>query len=158
MPETTPTNDAAVAGASKPDPIRDKAIRLFRYLGALTKLRAKNVRDVTSYETVFWFSELPRENGCYTPAWDGEETTDEENWLRIDRPAKPTVPRPPADCGHWFDAASLEEISAEPKLYDEIDDPKGVPGDRQDGEESDSTPPPTLRLTDHPNVISSWSK
>ncbi len=94
MPEPTPTNDEPVAGA--PDPVRDKAIRLFRYLSALAELRAKTVRDVASYEAVFWFRELPCEKECYTPAWDGGETTDEENWLRIDKPVKPVLPRPPA--------------------------------------------------------------
>ena len=140
------------------DPIRDKAIRLFRYLSALAELRARTVRDVASYEAVFWFSELPCEKECYTPAWDGGETTDEENWLRIDKPVKPVLPRPPAECEHWFNAASLEEISAEPKLHDEIVDPKWVPGDRQNGDESDSTPPPRLLLSDHPHVALAWGK
>ena len=159
MLETTPSNDAPVAAASKPDPIRDKAIRLFQYLSALAELRAKTVRDVASYEgRCFWFSELPCEKECYTPAWDGGETTDEEHWLRVDKPARPNLPRPPVECEHWFNAATLEEISGEPKLYDEIVDPKWVPGERQDGDESDSTPPPRLLLSGHPHVALAWGK
>ena len=157
MVENT-TNDAPVAAASKLDPIREKAIRLFRYLTALAELRARTVRDVASYEAVFWFSELPREKECYTPAWDGGETTDEENWLRIDKPVRPVLPRPPAECEHWFDAARLEEVAAEPKLYDEIVDPKWVPGGTEDGDESDSTPPPRLLLIDHPRIAVAWGK
>ena len=99
------------------------------------------MHDAESYEAVFWFSELPCEKECYTPAWDGGETTDEENWLRIDKPVKPALPRPPAECEHWFNIASLEEITAEPTLHDEIVDPKWVPDDGQNGDESDSTPP-----------------
>ena len=66
------------------------------YVSVLAELRANTVRDVASYEAVFWFSELPCEKECYTPAWDGGETTDEENWLRIDKPVRPVLPRPPA--------------------------------------------------------------
>jgi len=151
------TNDVSVAAVSNLDPIRDKAIRLFRYLSALAELRAKTVRDVASHEAVFWFSELPCEKECYTPAWDGEEATDEENWLRIDKPVKPALPQPPAECEHWFNTASLEEISAEPMLHDEIVDPTCVSGDRQNGNESDS-PPPRLLLSDHPRIALIWGK
>jgi len=158
MPESTPPSDVAVTAASESDPIRDKAIRLFRYLSALAELRAKMVRDVASHEAVFWFSELPREKECYTPAWDDGETTDEENWLRIDKPVKPPLPPPPAECEHWFDAASLEDISAEPKLHDEIVDPRWVPGDKQPGDECESTPPRRLPVSDHPHVALAWGK
>jgi hypothetical protein len=152
------TNDRSVAAASNPDPIRDKAIRLFRYLGALAELRAKKVPDVQSYEAVFWFSELPCEKECYTPAWDGGEGTDEDNWLRIDKPVKPPPPWPPTECEHWFDPSRLDDVSSEPKLYEEIVDPKWIPGDGQNGDESDSTPPPRLLLSDHPHVASAWGK
>ncbi len=152
MSDRTTTAVIADVGLSL-DPIREKAIRLFRYLSALAELRAKTVRDVASYEAVFWFSELPCEKECYTPAWDGGETTDEENWLRIDKPVRPILPRPPAQCEHWFDATSLEQVAAEPKLYDEIVDPKWIPG----GDETDS-PPPRLLLSDHPHVVVAWGK
>lgn len=158
MPETTPTNDVSGAAASKSDPIRDKAVRLFRYLGALAELRSKTVRDVASYEAVFWFSELPREKECYTPAWDEEETIDEENWLRIDKPAKPPVPPPPAECEHWFDAGNPGDISIEPKLHDEIVDPKWVSDDRPADGESETAIPARLLLSDHPHIAVAWGK
>ncbi len=157
MPETR-TNDAPATEASRPDPIQEKAIRLFRYLSELAKLRAKMVRDVASYEAAFWFSDLPREKECYTPAWDGGETTDEESWLRIDKPVKPVLPRPSAECEHWFDTASLEDVSAEPRLHDEIVDPQWIQRDQDETDESDSTPPPRLLLSDHPHVAVAWSK
>jgi hypothetical protein len=43
-------------------------------------------------------------------------------------------------------------------LHDEIVDPQWVPGDGHNGDESDSTPPPRLLLSDHPLVASSWGK
>ena len=156
VPDQT-TADAGGDAALKSDPIRDKAVRLFRYLSALAELRAKTVRDVASYEAVFWFSDLPRENEkeCYTPAWDGGETTDEENWLRIDKPSKPALPRPPVECENWFDTATLDNVLAEPDLHDEIVDPMWVPGDRQDGDESDLPPPPTLPKLLPPTLLES---
>jgi hypothetical protein len=157
MPNRT-TDTTADHDLLNMDPIRDKAIRLFRYLSALAELRAKMLRDVASYEAIFWFNELPHEKECSTPAWDEGETTDEENWLRIDKPAKPVLPRPPTECEHWFNATILEEISAEPKLHDEIVDPKWVPSDKQNGDESDSTPPPKLLLSDHPHIALAWGK
>ena len=78
--------------------------------------------------------------------------------MRIDKPVKPDLPRTPAECEHWFNAASLEEISAEPKLHDEIVDPKWVPGDRQNGDVFDLTPPLRLLLSDHPHVALAWGK
>jgi hypothetical protein len=160
MLETAPSNDAPAAPARKPEPFRDKAIRLFRYLTALAELRARNVRDVGSYEATFWFSELPCEKECDTPAWDGGQTTDEEkeNWLRIDKPVKPALPRPPAECEQWFGAATLEDASAEPRLCDEIVDPKWVPRERDDSDESHSTPPPRLLLSNHPHIAVAWGK
>lgn len=143
--------------ASRPDPIRNKAIRLFQYLGALAELRAKNVRDVTSYEAVFWFNELPCEKECYTPAWNGGEAADEQNWLRIDKPLKPVLSLPPAECEHWFDAATLDDVSAEPRLYDEIVDPQWLQRDREN-DESDPTSPPYLLLSDHSRVAAAWSE
>ena len=155
MPNKAPV---ATGTETSSDPIRDNAVGLFRYLRDLAELRAKNVRDVASYELTFWFSELPCENECYTPAWNGEETTDEENWLRIDKPIRPELPGTPADCQHWFDPAELDDVSSEPKLYDEIVDPKWISSDREDGDESDSTPPPNLLLSDHPHVFSAWEE
>ena len=154
-----PDKSTVITGTeTSSDTIRDNAVGLFRYLRDLADLRAKNVRDVTSYELTFWFSELPCEKECYTPAWNGEETTDEDNWLRIDKPVRPELPGTPADCQHWFDSAKLDDVSSEPKLYDEIVDPKWISSDREDGDDSDSTPPPNLLLSDHPHVFSAWEE
>ncbi len=142
---------------SEPDALRGRAIGLFRYLNALAELRARTVRDVSAYDAFFWLSELPCEKECYTPAWDGEENTDEENWVRIDKPAKPARPQPPVECEHWFHFASLDDVSAEPKLHDEIADPGWIPPpDDQDGD-GPNTLPPTLQLSDHPHVITIWN-
>jgi len=157
MPDTA-INDVTATPNSTPDPIREKAIRLFQYLSELAKIRTRMVRDVASYEAVFWFSDLPREKECYTPAWDGGEATDEENWLRIDKPLRPDLPRPPAECEHWFDTATLEDVSAEPRLYEEIVDPHWIQHNGRDGDEADPAPPPRLLLRDYPQIASAWLK
>ena len=113
--------------ASESDPIRDNAVRLFRYLSALAELRTKTVRDLASYEAAFWFSELPREKECCTPAWNEGEAIETEEWLRIGKPAKPPFPQPPTECEHWFNCSTLESLSPEPTLYDEIDNLRRSP-------------------------------
>ena len=158
MSGAPPTNDAPFVASADSDPIREKAIRLFRYLSALAELRAKNVRDVSSYEAVFWFSELPQEKECFTAAWGSSEATEDEHWLRIKKPVRPELPKPPAECEHWLPSASLEEISPEPKLCDEIVDPDWISSGARDGDEPDLTPAPRLLLSDRPDLALAWAK
>jgi hypothetical protein len=52
--------------------IRKKAVRLFTYLKDLTRLRTAMVRDLSAYEGVLWFDDVPREPGCFTAAWGAQ--------------------------------------------------------------------------------------
>jgi len=47
----------------------DKAVQLFTYLRELCALRASHVRDVSQYDEVFWFGDIPREKQCQCIAW-----------------------------------------------------------------------------------------
>ncbi len=105
------------SAASGEDLIRDRAARLFRFLAELASLRVKKVRDVATYESVFWFKDLPREREVHTQAWG--EADDAEPWLRIDKPKRPTCPKVPSICNGWFDADAIEDFTTEPKLFDE---------------------------------------
>ena len=146
----------AVPADSKSDPIRERAVKLFRYLSAVAELRAKAVRDVASYEAIFWFSELPREKECNTAAWYDVDATEEENWLRIDKPIRPDVPEPPSECANWFDPLSLESVASEPKLRDEIVDPKWIARTIEGDGESEPEPPPRFLVKDFPKLPTAW--
>jgi hypothetical protein len=52
--------------------IRKKAVRLFTYLKDLTRLPTATVRDLSSYEAVLWFDDVPREQGCFAVARDSQ--------------------------------------------------------------------------------------
>lgn len=142
-----------------PELIRDKASRLFRYLNELAGLRTKTVRDVASYDTVFWFSELPQERECRTAAWNEneDESDNEDEWLRIDKPKKLPLPLPPAECKGWFEPSSLEDTATEPKLLEEIVDSTQTLREHQDAD-IEPEPPVRLRLIDHPHIASAWRK
>jgi DNA replication protein DnaC len=97
--------------------MRDRAVRLFRFLGELTGLRIKKTRDLSAYESVFWFKDLPQEREVYSHAQG--TSNEEEPWLRIDKPKKPLVPKPPVICDGWYDVTTVDDFGTVPNLLDE---------------------------------------
>ncbi len=70
--------DAKDVPAAVPiDPTRAKAIRFFTYLKELLPLKIKTVREASAYQSIFAFSEIPREKECSTPAWFDKEPADD---------------------------------------------------------------------------------
>ena len=138
------------------DLLRDRAARLFRYLAAVAELRATAARDVASYEGVFWFNELPREDECHTAAWPEVDATDADHWLRIEKPDKPKLDDPPAECTDWYDASELENASAEPQLHDEIVGPKQIARKTKISDDSNQATSQRLWLSDYPHVATAW--
>jgi very-short-patch-repair endonuclease len=138
------------------DSVRERATRLFQYLAALVELRSKMVRDCGSYENLFWFSEVPREPECFTPAWLDKEEADDGVWLRICRPHRPRVPQPPFVCQSWLGGGCLEDASRQPSLLDEIDavEPTDVGGSNTMDQEA--CVGERLRLEDHPEALEAW--
>lgn len=157
MAESTPPNDAPVLAETKPDLIRDRAVRLFRYLAELTKLRRRVVRDIRQYVGVFWFHHLPRQAECYTSAWEDSEN-EEDVWLRIDKPQKPQFPTPPEECTAWLPPTPLEDSERAPTLCETIEVPREQPAatDLLDDNLGDELE--TKRLADHPGVIAAWQQ
>lgn len=100
--------------------LRDRATRLFRFLAELSSLRIKKTRDVATYESAFWFKDLPQEREVYTHAWG--TLNEQEPWLRIEKPKKPAFEKPPESCRSWYDADEVENFSAEPQLLSERPD------------------------------------
>lgn len=143
------------------DRLRENAANLFRYLKDLVGLRNRTITDLASYEESLWFSEIPHEPECFTPAWQwGENTEDEGTWLRIDKPSRPAVPQPPVICDGWFDPDSLEQVANEPQLIKErvVFD---APNESATGDEDEEGKGPgftKLSLADHPEVERAWQK
>ncbi len=75
--------------------IRKRALSLFTFLRELAALGTKTVRDLKEYETVVWFSEIPREEECYCIAWAEQPEPDEETWVEIKKPRLKPPPDPP---------------------------------------------------------------
>ena len=51
------------------NPMAERAKKVFRFLAEVKKLASPTVRDFDAYEKVVWFSDIPRDKGCYTKAW-----------------------------------------------------------------------------------------
>lgn len=108
-------------------PERDKAIRLFTYLKDLCALRTTQVRNVTTYDQVFWLSDLPRHKLCRCvvwrlidpapPAYDQHSDT----WIEIRKPALKSPPELPDELEPWIKDEELTDSSlSEPGLYEQI--------------------------------------
>jgi hypothetical protein len=46
--------------SSNGDVLRDRAVRLFKFLRELALLKSKIVRDLSQYEKVVWFHDVPQ--------------------------------------------------------------------------------------------------
>jgi hypothetical protein len=64
--------------------IRKKAGRLFTYLKDLTRLPTAMARDLSSYEAVLWFDDVPREQDCFAVAQNSQRD-ETEVWLEVEK-------------------------------------------------------------------------
>src|SRR5437868_15313443 len=95
-----------------PRPTESKAVRLARYLKEFVGLRSTTVYDVHNYDSVLWFSEIPQEPQCQSPAWnDGFEPG--EPWLVVHKQQFPKPPTPPEEILPWIDEPALRAASVE---------------------------------------------
>ncbi len=131
-----------------------KAIRLARYLKEFVGLRSTTVYDVHKYESILWFSDIPQESQCQSPAWsDGFEPG--EPWLVVHKQQFPKPPSPPDEILPWIEEQALRRASAEmPRLRSTRlhADPLAKV---DDGEES---PLIELKLEDHPEIIAAFAR
>lgn len=123
--------DTRVEGNSAPNFV-DKSDRvkraknLFHFLAEVKKLSSPTVRDYDRYDQIIWVSDIPREKGCYTKAWDliGQPTdVPADNWVEISKPNLTVAPDLPDGLGlfvvesEWRNSAteepSLIEITRE---------------------------------------------
>ena len=135
--------------------IRDRAIRLFRYLRELTELRLKTIRSLEEYEEVLWFDEIPHEVGCFCIAWpraDDEEHP--EVWIEVKKPPLRHPPRFPQALEPWVDRESLTDSSCErPQIRESI-----VTDSPNERDENGVPRPIQATLVECPDVVSSWNQ
>src|SRR5215831_3927874 len=89
-----------------------KALRLARYLKAFVGLRSTTIRDVDKYESVVWFSEMPQEPECRSPAWN-DDFESGDPWLEVHKQQFPTPPVLPEMLYLWIDQGACQRATVE---------------------------------------------
>lgn len=123
--------------------MRDKAVRIFRYLRELKRLNAPVVRDLAAYrEQPVWVHDIPTGPGVKCAFH--ESNAEEGTWLEVRKQRLPPVPQPPPDCRTWIRDGKFIDPDSLPVLLDAIDN-------EPDGRT-------TKRLVDEPDVCSAFER
>jgi superfamily I DNA and/or RNA helicase/very-short-patch-repair endonuclease len=131
------------------DVIRDRAVGLFTYLKKIAELRSKPVYKIDDYEKIIWFSEVPKEKECFTPAWGETRTGQEEIWLGIRKVNFIKPPPVPSKILPWVNEQDLFKSDDIPKLQEKI-----IVSQVDNAE----TQPQYLELSDYPDISEQWGK
>lgn len=110
------------------------------------------MRDVLSYADegdVLWFSDMPHDRDCTSPAWGGGEEDDSSSWLCVRQQILPPLPEVPASVEPWIDEDQLTNTHPdhEPAL-------RAVAFLHRPGSEA----PEEHRLADHAEVAAAWER
>jgi len=89
---------------------RRRALSIFRYLHDLALLKTAVVRDLGSYERVFWLDAVRKKPGCTaqcfrpdsTDGWLGDELIEDDVWLKIRKWVEPVIPPAPGALEPWI--------------------------------------------------------
>jgi len=143
--------DAAHDKISAPDPLVDRAIRLFSFLGQAQQLKNPSVSDLESYRgegAVHWLHELPVHTAVDTALRGGTPSPDDPV-LTVDRVPRLDPPSVGDRLFPWLDGPT-DDPRREPVLREELylSDPPPTTSDP-------AGPPPQRRVTldDRPEVI-----
>ncbi len=124
--------------------IRDRAIRLFTYLKELAKLKTAVTRDLSAYDKVVWFHEVPEYRGCFSILQSPDiEKTSDGMWLEVRKTPETKRPPTPPSCLKWLADTPDSGLLDEPQLKDEIVDT--ISGQHE-------------RLADHPEISEEWQR
>jgi very-short-patch-repair endonuclease len=135
------------------DVLRDRGIRLFRFLSQLKQLATVPIRDLSKYEKVLWFSGIPQDHGIHSIAESGDLEADA--WLTITRPRLPERPPLPDALAPWVTAASLADFDGSPVLRSQASFEEASSGD-EDSLEQSRGGLEWRELGDHPEVEELW--
>ena len=127
---------------------KNAPLRLAQYLKEFVGLRTTTVRDVTKYDTVLWFGDMPQEKDCFSPAWV-DSCEPGEPWLEVKKQQFDAMPAVPVDILPWIDEKALRRASDQiPSLKTSI----LVPDKDAELSESESEPLIEVSLSDFPEV------
>ena len=132
--------------------LQDKSKKLFSYLKELVQLRSGTIREIDTYESVMWLSNIPRESECFAQVWGVPRESKEDVWIEIRKPKLPSLPPPPASVKQWVSEAELGDYKKErPNLVGKI-------LVEQPGNQDPAVPQEAryLELKDFPEVQAAW--
>lgn len=132
----------------------DRATRLFRFLKELTELRLKTIRNLESYE-VLWFNDIPRKEGCFCAAWPKNLDVSDELWVEIQKPQLFSPPPLPKELKPWLNPGQVADSSIDfPELKEYITETI-LDTDETEGEIEQQIP---VYLDDHPKIKKLWEQ
>ncbi len=149
-------NDYPHSAEVAPAVSTDKAVQLFTYLQELCALRTSQVRDVSQYDEVFWFGDIPRERLCHSIAWRIGQNSDDSGeerpdlWVEVHKPELKRHPEVPDELEQWLSDDLSDSSLEEPRLFSEI------PVSMQQEEEGLPVRTEILRLDDFPEIFELW--
>lgn len=131
-----------------------KALRLARYLREFVSLRSTTVHNVGQYESVLWFSDMPQESECLSPAWHNDFKSGDP-WLEVRKQQLPGVPEPPTIILPWIDQEALRRATGEmPALRST----RLIPDDNAETGDGEEPPLVTDHISDHPEVTAAYNR
>ena len=140
--------------------VRDRAIHLFTFLKEMARLRTKVIRELSTYDHVVWFHEVPECTGCFSILSPESDETQEGVWLEVRRPKEPQKPSIPSSCLKWLDASAKADPLVEPRLRDEILTrvlQHGILAESQQSQDTLSSDQ-FEQLADHPEILEDWQR
>lgn len=99
----------------------DKLLRTVEYLHALAKVNTKTIRNLSEYQSILWFHEIPSESKyCFSRATGTAEEYNDDFWLEIKKFPEPKLPKVPEKCKNWVIPETLRDIKNIPELQQAI--------------------------------------
>jgi len=131
-----------------------KILKLIDYLSDLAKVTTVTVRDLSSYQSVLWISDVPKEgNHCFSRSWGCDENVPDDVWLEVRKYPEPPLPVTPKQCEGWIDKEALRILDVRPALKSIITTTRMVPNS-DTGEDEELIE--EQKLIDHLPVQEAW--
>ena len=120
-------------------------------------MRTTHVRNVASYDQVFWINDLPRHKLCRCSFWhladavpsQAEQRLDD--WIEVRKPVLKSPPEFPDDLEPWVKEEELADSSlSEPGIYEQIP----LSAVQEDSTNTDATT--LVSINQYPQVFDKW--